>query len=130
MIKTLSTLSVKSEIDLGDLMELIDSILIIASGIALIVWELYRTRFINILKSEERSTWEELGKPTGFFLSFLVKANGFELEKFVYKKKYMQLSGSKIKNIGSQLYIVQLITGFVVAIFFVFILLNLVTFRS
>ncbi|MFO2262769.1 hypothetical protein QOU41_11610, partial [Pseudomonas aeruginosa] len=69
--------------------------------------ELKRTTFIRILKKEELNTWEKLGRPSGYFLSYLVKIDDFKLEKFIFRKQYNSLKNKEIRKRGRQLLYLQ-----------------------
>ena len=49
------------------------NIIAVLCAITLAVLELKRTTFIRTLKKEEPNAWEKLGRPSGDFLSYLVK---------------------------------------------------------
>ncbi len=83
------------------------NIIAVLCAITLVVLELKRTVFIRILKKEELNTWEKLGRPSGYFLSYLVKIDGFKLEKFIFRKQYNTLKNNEIRKIGRQLLYLQ-----------------------
>ncbi|MCV4058377.1 hypothetical protein OD774_32260, partial [Pseudomonas aeruginosa] len=62
---------------------------------------------IRILKKEELNTWEKLGRPSGYFLSYLVKIDDFKLEKFTFRKQYNSLKNKEIRKRGRQLLYLQ-----------------------
>ncbi|WP_208531444.1 hypothetical protein, partial [Pseudomonas aeruginosa] len=47
------------------------NIIAVLCAITLVALELKRTTFIRVLKKEEPNTWEKLGRPSGYFLSYL-----------------------------------------------------------
>ncbi|HBO3800786.1 TPA: hypothetical protein L4T31_002783 [Pseudomonas aeruginosa] len=79
------------------------NIIAVLCAITLVALELKRTTFIRVLKKEEPNTWEKLGRPSGYFLSYLVKIDGFKLEKFIFRKQYSSLKNKEIRKIGRQL---------------------------
>lgn len=83
------------------------NIIAVLCAITLVVLELKRTTFIRTLKKEEPNAWEKLGRPSGYFLSYLVKIDGFKLEKFIFRKQYNALENNEIRKIGRQLLYLQ-----------------------
>ncbi|WP_329006933.1 hypothetical protein PCP11_10295 [Pseudomonas aeruginosa] len=83
------------------------NIIAVLCAITLAVLELKRTTFIRTLKKEEPNAWEKLGRPSGYFLSYLVKIDGFKLEKFIFRKQYNALKNNEIRKIGKQLLYLQ-----------------------
>jgi len=98
---------------------------IVALVLVLIVNEYFRTIFILELKKLHPSIWEELGCPSGYFSSYLFKANGFTLERYIFKQKYTKLESS-LKTIGRRLYVVQYFYLFLVTTFFITVVLKLI----
>lgn len=74
------------------------NIIAVLCAITLVVLELKRTTFIRILKKEELNTWEKLGRPSGYFLSYLVKIDDFKLEKFIFRKQYNSLKNKETRK--------------------------------
>ena len=91
-------------------METISLIVNIGIWPLLILLELRRTRFLNLLREQENSVWVCLGKPSGYFLSYLLKIDGLTLEKYIFKKGYLVLKDEQIKKLGKQLFLIQLVT--------------------
>ena len=89
----------------------------------ILVNEYFRTVFISELKKKNNEIWEELGCPTGYFSSYLFKANGFSLERFILRKKYRAL-GSELSSKGSTLYAVQIVYLALVALFILAIIVR------
>ena len=84
------------------------TILVSALVLAIVVNEYFRTGFILELKKHNYEVWEELGKPSGYFSSYLLKANGFALERFIFNKRYTNLNSS-LSSKGRTLYFVQIV---------------------
>ncbi|HCR1640383.1 TPA: hypothetical protein ACQTXZ_006021 [Pseudomonas aeruginosa] len=101
------------------------NIIAVLCAITLVVLELKRTIFIRILKKEEPSTWENLGRPSGYFLSYLVKIDGFKLEKFIFRKQYNALKNNEIRKIGRQLLYLQSTCSTLIIAFIVLMVLQL-----
>lgn len=95
--------------------------------LVIIVHEYFRTIFVLQLKKHNLNIWEKLGRPSGYFSSYIFKANGFAVERYIYKKEYTEL-GSSLRLIGNRLYTVQIVYFFVVAIFIFIIVLQLFIF--
>lgn len=83
------------------------NIIAVLCAITLVALELKRTTFIRILKKEELNTWEKLGRPSGYFLSYPVKIDDFKLEKFIFRKQYNSLKNKEIRKRGRQLLYLQ-----------------------
>lgn len=109
-------------------MDYLDSFLFFVAGVSLVFWEFGRTKFIQLLKREERNLWNELGKPSGFFISYLFKRDSFRLEFYIFKKQFLALSNSRLMESGKRLYLSQLAALFAIGIFFIYLIINLATY--
>jgi hypothetical protein len=96
--------------------------------LSLILLELIRTMFIYELKKRDREVWELLGKPTGYFLSFFLRIDGFKLERFILKRKYLDLNALIVKNIGGMYYLVQIVFLLSVVVFLLLLVYQLIVF--
>lgn len=97
-------------------------------GLVMVLYEYYRTTFIRELKKNNFEIWESLGRPAGYFMSGLLKNDGFGLEIFIYKKKYSEL-GKTLSHTGKILFYIQLVYFFTVAVFLMSILYSGITFK-
>jgi len=104
-------------------MEIIFIIVNTGIWLLLILLELKRTHFVTLLRDQENSVWVYLGKPSGFFLSYLLKMDDLTFEKYIFKRGYLELRTSQFKKIGDQLFLIQLMTLlFLISAFFLLIL--------
>lgn len=90
----------------------------------ILIWEINRTIFIRWLIQYKRELWLDLGKPSGYFLTFFIKAGGFKLEQYVFQKKYVSLGGGKVKLITRMLFFTQFLALFFIMIFLVSVIVN------
>ena len=104
------------------------TILVGALVLAILVNEYFRTEFILELKQHNYDVWEELGNPSGYFSSYLFKAIGFALERFIFKKRYTNLNSSLVSK-GRTLYFVQIAYFSMVVIFIGLIIAQLILLR-
>jgi len=93
----------------------------------ILVNEFFRTGYIVELKKRNLKIWEDLGRPSGYFSSYLFKANGFAFEKFIFRKEYEKLDGL-LRSKGNTLFKIQLVYFLVIALFFIAIISKLVLF--
>lgn len=109
-------------------MDLINQIILLIACVSLVAMELKRAQFITSLREQADSVWDSLGKPSGFFLSYLLKIDGFKLEKYIFKKNYLSLDSEELKKVGNQLFIIQVIASVFISLFFVLFISGLITF--
>lgn len=64
--------------------------------LVIVTWEVMRSKFVNRLRDNAHDVWVGLGQPRGW-LGRLFVFDGFELEKFILKRRYRSLSGDLVK---------------------------------
>lgn len=99
-------------------------------SVSLVVLEAERTRFINLLRTQETAIWESLNRPSGYFASYLLKIDGLKLEKYIFTMGFLSLSNSNIKNIGWKLFYAQATFVLLLLVFILMIVVKLTTFQG
>ena len=101
----------------------------VVAGITLVLLEFKRTQFINWLKEKENNVWVSLNRPSGYFLSYLFKIDGFRLEKYILKKEYLDLNDCQLKQAGNQLFVIQIVFFVSIVVFFILLFAGLFTYN-
>ena len=94
---------------------------------SIVIKEIYRTIFIHTLKTSNLDIWRSLGKPSGYFSSYLFKLDGFSLEMFIFKRKHRKLGNNlSLAKLGDQLFFIQAVYFLFLFLFFVLLLFQLI----
>ena len=104
------------------------NITFVLAVIFLIILEIKRTQFIGELKQKQESVWIQLGKPSGFFSSYLFKINGLKLEGYILKRRYSQLNDHQLIQLGNQFFVLEVAFILSIIAFFGVLVYQLATF--
>jgi hypothetical protein len=102
----------------------IASVLMITSALA---YEFGRTRFVRLIKRRRKELWLALGKPSRYFISYLIGRD--DLEKYLFEEGYEQSGDGGIRYHGKRLKVFLVLHVLSAGLFMMTLLVELLMFR-